>query len=93
MAREGGRARTGAERGTQVKQRVAKRMTMVSAFRVARDIPHVPLYTRPFLIPHRLIRLQIFYDKYDTSQWLEHENLGRRAVVARRKPRAGRKRR
>lgn len=47
---------------------------------------------RPVLLSQQWLRLRRFYDKYDTSQWMDHERLGRRAVVARRKPRAGRRR-
>lgn len=77
-----------------MKQRIAKRVTTARYYSVfPRDATTPPDREYTYLLPHRLIRAQIFYDKYDTSQWLEHDNLGRRAVVARRKPRAGRRRR
>lgn len=76
-----------------MKQRIAKRMVSTRYYRVPRGPGDEPDGEYTHLLPHQLIRLQRYYDKYDTSQWLEHDNLGRRAVVARRKPRAGRRRR
>lgn len=76
-----------------MKRRMAKRMTTVRWYssRERRLEGLGPDCVTRMLIPQQWNRLRRFYDK---SRWLDldHENLGRRATVARRKPRAGRKR-
>lgn len=78
-----------------MKRRIAKRVTTARYYRLPRGPGDEPDAEYTFLLPHRLIRAQLYYDKYDTSQWLEHDpNLTPRMVaVLRRKPRAGRRRR
>lgn len=69
-------------------------MVTTRVYRVPRGPGDEPDYEYTHLLPHQLIRLQLHYGKYDTSQRMEHDPALRPRMVAvlGRKPRAGRRR-
>ncbi len=78
-----------------MKQRIGKRTTTARVYAIGRGPGDAPAYEYTHLVPHRMMRLQRYYDKYCTDQMLEHDPrlTARMVAVLGRKPRAGRKRR